>query len=240
MKNILKTAGIFNLLYYVLIISYAGIRTTFAGFWLAAAAFFAALSTLPDKWLSRLKFPIGMGAVYFLFQEGRLLCSAHEKPKPGADYMIIMGAQVKGDRPSRSLLRRIEAGAGYLKRNPGTKVIASGGRGPGENITEAACIAEMLMDMGIGKERILLEAASESTRENLLYSMALGGKEKSYVIVTNGFHLFRSLETARRLGMSYVSGLAASSEPVLLLNYYVREFFALMLYRLRAKVGRIQ
>lgn len=90
MKNILKTAGIFNLLYYVLIISYAGICTTFAGFWLAAAAFFAALSTLPDKWLSRLKFPIGMGAVYFLFQEGRLLCSAHEKPKPGADYMIIM------------------------------------------------------------------------------------------------------------------------------------------------------
>ena len=50
-----------------------------------------------------------MGVVYFLFQEGRLLCSAHEKPKSGADYMIIMGAQVKGDRPSRSLLRRIEA-----------------------------------------------------------------------------------------------------------------------------------
>lgn len=61
--------------------------------------------------------------------------------------------------------------------------------------------------MGIEEERILLEPASESTRENLLYSMALGGKEKSYVLVTNGFHL--SLSGWRtgpgRLGMNRVS-----------------------------------
>lgn len=240
MKKILKTAGIFNLLYYALIISYAGIRTTFAGFWLVTGTFFTAITALPEKCLSRLKIPMGVGAAYFLFQEGRLLCMAHAKPEPGADYMIILGAQVKGERPSRSLLRRIQTGAGYLKENPETKVIASGGQGPGENITEAKCICETLMDMEISRERILLEEVSESTRENLLYSMVLGGRKSSYVVVTNGFHMFRSLETARRIGMKRVSGLAASSEPVLLLNYYVREFFALMLYRLRAKVGRIK
>lgn len=240
MKKILKTAGIFNLLYYTLIISYAGIRTTFAGFWLATGTFFAALSALPDKWLSRLKIPMGIGAAYFIFQEGRLMRMAHAKPEPGADYVIILGAQVKGERPSRSLLRRIRAGADYLSANPSAKAIASGGQGPGENITEAACICETLIDMGISRDRILLEEVSESTRENLLYSMVLGGQKSSYVIVTNGFHLFRSLETARQLGMKRVSGLAASSEPVLLINYYVREFFALMLYRLRAKVGRMK
>ena len=240
MKKILKTAGVFNLLYYAFIISYAGIRTTFAGFWLVTAAFFTALTALPDKWLSRLKIPMGIGAAYFIFQESRLLRMAHAKPEMGADYVIILGAQVKGKRPSRSLLRRIQAGAEYLKENPNAKVIASGGPGPGEDITEAVCICETLVDMGISRDRVLLEKVSESTRENLLYSMVLGGRESSYVIVTNGFHLFRAMETARRLGMKHISGLAASSEPALLLNYYVREFFALTLYRMRAKAGRIK
>ncbi len=240
MKKILKTAGIFHLLYYALIISYAGIQTTFAGFWLAAGTFFSALSVLPDKWLSRLKLPLGVGTAYFIFQELRLAGMAHAKPEPGADYVIVLGAHVKGRRPSRSLLRRIRAAAKYLKENPEAKAIGSGGQGPGEDITEAACICKTLARMGISADRLLLEEVSESTRENLLYSMILGGRESSYVIVTNGFHLFRAMETARRLGMKRVSGLAASSEPVLLPNYYVREFFALVLYRLRAKVGRIQ
>ena len=212
MKKILKTAGVLHLLYYALIISYAGMRTTFSKFWLLTGVFFMALT----------------------------MHMAHARPETGADYVIILGAQVKGTQPSRSLLRRIQAGAVYLKENPEAKIIASGGRGPGENITEAACIRETLMQMGIDRERILTEEVSASTRENLLYSMVFGGRESSYVIVTNGFHLFRAMETARRLGMAHVSGLAASSEPVLLWNYYVREFFALILYRLQGKAGRIK
>ena len=130
MKKILKTAGVFHLLYYALIISYAGIRTTFSKFWLLTGAFFMALAALPGKWLSRLKIPMSIGAVYFIFQEYRLMRMAHAKPKGGADYVIILGAQVKGTRPSRSLLRRIQAGAAYLKENPKAKAIASGGQGP--------------------------------------------------------------------------------------------------------------
>lgn len=240
MKKILKTAGVLHLLYYALIISYAGMRTTFSKFWLLTGVFFMALTALPGKLLSWLKVPMGIGVVYFIFQEFELMRMAHARPETGADYVIILGAQVKGTQPSRSLLRRIQAGAVYLKENPEAKIIASGGRGPGENITEAACIRETLMQMGIDRERILTEEVSASTRENLLYSMVFGGRESSYVIVTNGFHLFRAMETARRLGMAHVSGLAASSEPVLLWNYYVREFFALILYRLQGKAGRIK
>ena len=96
MKKILKTAGVFHLLYYALIISYAGIRTTFSKFWLLTGAFFMALAALPGKWLSRLKIPMGIGAVYFIFQECRLMRMAHAKPKGGADYVIILGAADSG------------------------------------------------------------------------------------------------------------------------------------------------
>lgn len=235
MKNILKTAGIFNLLYYVLIISYAGIRTTFAKFWIVSGAGWAALSLFPKRILEKLRIPMILGTAFFIFKELCFLKAAHERPEPNSRYMIILGAQVKGKRPSRSLLRRIEAGADYLKKNPDTKVIASGGQGWNEEITEAECICQTLIHMGIDQERIYMEPKSTSTWENLLYSMEIGGESSSYVVVTNGFHMYRTIMTGKRLGMKHISGLSAPSEPVLLLNYYVREFFAWVLYRRRMK-----
>ena len=235
MKKFLKAAGLFSLLYYGLIISYAGIRTTFAKFWLISGGFFVALSQLPAKWLAVLKYPLGLVTAFFCAQEFKMLRMARAVPAPGADYMIILGARVKGRCPTRSLLRRIHAGAEYLKQNPATKVIGSGGRGPGEDISEAECICETLVELGISRDRILLEDQSVSTRENLFFSMKMTGTKGSYVLVTNGFHMYRTITLAKELGMEGVSGLSASSEPVLLLNYYVREFFALIFNKLTKK-----
>ena len=125
MKIILKTAGFFHLLYYGLILCYAGIRTTFAGFWLAAGSGLILMSALPEKWLSFLKYPLGAGTALFLIQESRMVSGARKKPEPGADYVIVLGAQVKGRRPSRSLMRRICAAAEYYRKNPETEIIAS-------------------------------------------------------------------------------------------------------------------
>ena len=231
MKKILKATGLFSLFYYALIISYAGIQTTFSVFWLFSGTIFIGLSGLPKRILGWIKYPMSIFFALFLFQEYKFLSMA----RSGADYVIILGAQVKGRRPSRSLLRRIEAGAAYLHQNPQTRVIASGGRGKDEEITEAECIKNTLIEMGISEDRILMESASVSTWENLQFSMNIGGDDKKYVIVTNGFHLYRAVRTAGMIGMSKVSGMAAKSEPVLLLNYYVREFFAYIAYRRRRR-----
>lgn len=235
MKKILNAAGLFGLFYYALIISYAGFQTTFSVFWLFSGTIFIGLAMLPKRILGWLKYPISIFGAVFVFQELKFIAMARSKPEPGADYVIILGAQVKGRRPSRSLLRRIEAGAVYLRENPQTRVIASGGRGKDEEITEAECIKNTLIEMGISEDRILMESASVSTWENLQFSMDIGGYDKTYVIVTNGFHLYRAVRTAGMIGMSKVSGMAAKSEPVLLLNYYVREFFAYIVYRRRRR-----
>lgn len=239
MKIILKTAGFFHLLYYGVIISYAGIRTTFSEFWLMAGSGWLLLSALPGKCLSRMKYFLGAGIIWFLFQEYRIIQGGRRLPEPGADYLIVLGARVKGRVPSRSLMGRIRTAAEYYKQNPETEIIASGGQGPGEDITEAVCIRDTLVAMGVPEEKILLEDRSVSTRENLRYSLKFGGKDKRYVIVTNGFHLFRAMDTGKSLGMTYISGLSAPSEPILLPNYYVREFFALMFYNIMKWSGRI-
>src|SRR3954447_5666678 len=72
-----------------------------------------------------------------------------------ADYIIILGARVKGEVPSLSLQYRIDAAASYMKSNEDTIAIASGGQGHGEDITEAEAIKRGLLEHGIKGNRIL-------------------------------------------------------------------------------------
>ena len=47
----------------------------------------------------------------------------------GSGLPGVLGAQVKGTRPSLSLQYRIDSACEYLKENPGTRAVLSGGKG---------------------------------------------------------------------------------------------------------------
>ena len=111
--------------------------------------------------------------IVFWTVESRIIGAALHKAGNGAEVMIILGAQVQGQRPSKSLYRRVKTGARYLKLNPGTKVIVSGGQGPGEGISEAACMCRLLENLGIERERIFLEDRSTDTYENIRNSIKI-------------------------------------------------------------------
>ena len=102
-----------------------------------------------------------------------ILYTMFVKENEACDYLIILGAHVNGRVPSDSLERRIRKAEQYLKSHPMTKVIVSGGQGKGEDITEAEAMEIYLWEHGIEKERILKEAASTTTKENLRFSKAL-------------------------------------------------------------------
>lgn len=227
MKKIFKISGIFCLGYYTILIGRAGIRTAFASFWAATAAAFWALSRLPEKTARAFRLPALFGGAAIGVLCFRMTRAGRRKPEPGADHVVILGAHVRGTRPSRSLLYRIEAAAKYMKAEPAAVAIASGGQGDGEDISEACCIRHVLEKMGIERSRIIEEDRSVSTWQNLEYSLDIGGRDASYVIVTNRFHIYRALKTAKAVGMEHFSGLGAPSHPVFGLNYFVREIFAL-------------
>lgn len=49
-------------------------------------------------------------------------------------------------------------------------VVVSGGRGPGEDISEADAMEQYLIEQGVAENRIRKEDQSVSTRENLSFS----------------------------------------------------------------------
>lgn len=152
--------------------------------------------------------------------------SLHERK---VDCIIVLGAQVKGKKITDSLKRRLDRAVIYLKKYPDTRVIVSGGQGPGEEISEADAMAEYLSASGISGKRIDREDQSTSTRENLRYSKKFADPEKEKVgIVTNGFHMYRALLIAGQEGYRNTYKIPASSNPVFQINYLMREFFAVV------------
>ena len=170
-----------------------------------------------------------LGILLFICVEGLILSQYRAVPEPGADYVIILGAQWKPTGPSEVLRRRLDKAVEYLNENPDTKAIVSGGKGSNEPVSEAAGMRQYLVDVGINDERILVEDTSANTFQNLVFSGRLLDPENDkVVIVTNNFHVFRSLCIAEKQGYKDVEGMAASSVAGMAPHNLLREFFGVV------------
>lgn len=151
------------------------------------------------------------------------------------DYVIVLGAGVKGTEPSEILRDRIDMAYRYLTEHPEAICIATGGLGSDEQISEARCIYNHLTAMGIDSERIWLEEKATSTIENFRYSIALieektGAVPERVTVLSNEFHLFRASVMASDCGLTADFVAAPTSKPLIRVSYTIREIFALWKY----------
>ena len=156
-------------------------------------------------------------------------------PEDTCDYVIVLGAGVRGSTPSLILSSRIDAAYTYLTEHPEVICIVSGGKGDGENISEAQCMFDHLTARGIDPARIWMEDQSTSTRENLRFSLALieertGQRPDRAAILSNEFHLFRAGLFAREQGLHMAGVPARTPWVTLLVNYFLREIVAVWYY----------
>lgn len=155
---------------------------------------------------------------------------ARTDAEPGTPYLVVLGAAVHGDYPSSSLLYRLEGTLEYLRDNPGTVAIVSGGQGEGENLSEALCMYEWLVARGVDPGRVVMESRATSTRENLEFSFDIirsRGDEPSgnVAIASSSYHLCRAKMIASDMGVQASGVACATGNPFLTLNYFVREAF---------------
>ena len=143
-------------------------------------------------------------------------------------YMLVLGAKVRNDGPSVSLMDRIKATAAYMEAHPDVIAIVSGGKGPDEPITEAQCMFEQLVKLGVDPERIWLEDQATSTWENLHFAMNLieektGQRPEKIGLLSSEYHLFRAKIFARACGVEAVGIPAHTSRISQMVNHFMRE-----------------
>lgn len=119
------------------------------------------------------------------------------------DSIIVLGSGLIGDKVPPLLAQRLTKGKTIYDQFHGRpKLIVSGGQGADELTSEAAAMANYLIEQGVPEEDILIENRSRTTFENLTFSKAILEKEglgKHVLIVTNSFHTLRAGVFMRRL-----------------------------------------
>lgn len=175
-----------------------------------------------------------MGLLAACVMGARLWAVASDAPPAGLDYLVVLGANVRSDgSPSEALTFRLDAALAYLRDNPGTVCVVSGGQGADEVRPEADVMADYLIEHGVDEARVLREDRSTSTEENIRYSAELlaarGDADATVGVMTNDFHLYRALHIAQRGGLPGAYGLAARSNPLYLPHALLRECCAVAL-----------
>lgn len=169
----------------------------------------------------------------FILIEGLILYNSFEKDKVVPDYVIILGAGLRGSTPSRALYDRLNESLKLIASLPANvDIIVTGGKGPGESITEAEAMKTYLVSKGVDEKRIIEENKASSTFENMKYSKdiidKLGKRNYKVTIVTNNFHILRSKILAKRAGFKEVYCWSAPLMPYITPVYYFREYFAII------------
>ena len=159
------------------------------------------------------------------------------------DFIIIHGAGLlDGERVTPLLKRRIDKAvqAFQQSKNPHIRLIASGGQGSDEKISEAQAMYNYLVEnTDVPKEAIILEDKSTTTYENLLFSKELGEQlveSPRFLFVTNDYHVFRTSTYARQIGMQG-DGLGCSTASYYIPSAFIREYVAMCVKMKKLFIG---
>lgn len=239
MYQIFFVVGMLSILYFIMIAFGIEHSSKFCYIWLFIGAVLIAFALLNEWDIYNVWIPaflrktiegvVFFGITLFIIVEGCILSFFWKKGKSDADYMIVLGAQMKEKGPSKALQYRLDKAITYLEKNEKTMVIVSGGQGKNEPVSEAYGMYRYLIENGILPKRIIKEEESRNTFQNLYFSTKFLEKDKHcVVVVSNNFHIFRAIRIAKKMGYKKVYGLAAKGEPLLQANNMMREFFAVV------------
>lgn len=180
---------------------------------------------------------VGLGLVLFGLTGAMILRAARAKPAEKQPFIVVLGSKLHGSEPTRTLLERIEEACDYLRRNPHTVAILSGGMVSDERMTEAKCMFDVLTARGIEPERLWLEENAASTWENLKFSLDLieektHTRPDSLAVVSSEFHLYRVSRQGADCGVEILGIPAKTREFQRWLHHFIREICGVWHYLL--------
>lgn len=164
------------------------------------------------------------------------LILAAGKGTPGSfRYMILLGAKVEGTEPSPILQDRINVAYTYLSTHEDVICIVSGGKATDRRISEAQCMYDRLVALGIDPDRLWMEDKAINTKQNIRYSMALieektGTRPDTVGVLSSDTHLLRARLLAKRQGISAITVPAPSSHRSSYLKHFLREIPVIWYY----------
>lgn len=166
----------------------------------------------------------------------RIELAAYRSEPRKADAIVVLGAAQYQGTPSEVFQSRLQYAAELYRDGYARRIIVAGGQLPGDRYSEAEAGVMYLRRQGVPERALTASSEGRSTITSL-GAVARRAKRlnvRSVLIVTDGFHLFRSVEMARGEGLVAYGAAARNSpvtaQPASLVKYTAREVAAYTYY----------
>ncbi len=120
-----------------------------------------------------------------------------------ADAAVVLGAAVRGDRPSPVFRERIAHAISLYKSGKVKKIVFTGGRQDRTQHAESEVARDYALRHGVRPGDILIETVSTSTFENLVQAGRLAREQllMSLLLVSDPLHMKRAVRMAQDMGL---------------------------------------
>jgi len=162
--------------------------------------------------------------------------TAREKSLPDADAILVLGASQINGTPSPVFKARLDQALELYHQGKAPKIMLTGGVGQGKTTSEAEAGRQYLAQKGVDWAAVLQEDTGTTTWQSLqnITHVAKQHTIKKIIIVSDGFHLFRSKKMAQDLGFTAYTAPAVTSpiaqHKLTELRYVLRENLVFTLY----------
>lgn len=120
-----------------------------------------------------------------------------------SDAAIILGAGIRGDKPSPVFKERINHGVNLYKTGKVRCLIFTGGYAPGKALAESEVARKYALQQGVAATDIFIETVSKVTYENIQEAKKLMQNQqlKHVLLVSDPLHMRRAMLMAKDLGL---------------------------------------
>jgi len=130
----------------------------------------------------------------------RILSPEEAAALEDVDCILVLGCLVRnGGTPSGMLADRLRRGVELYQTGAAPKLLMSGDHGR-VDYNEVGAMKQYAMNAGIASSDVFMDHAGFSTYESLYRAKHIFGADK-IIIVTQQYHLYRALHSAKALGI---------------------------------------
>lgn len=160
----------------------------------------------------------GINLIVVLSTNKKIISEDTAKEKSDIDCILILGAGIWGDKPSPMLEDRLNEGIALYKKGVSSKIIMSGDHGKEEH-DEVNIMKNYAIEKGVPSEDIFMDHAGFSSYDSMYRAKEIF-KANKIIVVTQKYHLYRSLYIANKLG---IEAYGVSSDPRKYSGQFIRD-----------------
>lgn len=167
------------------------------------------------RWVIALAIVLVVLAAIPILTMSAIYITARNDQARSVDAIVVMGAAQYNGRPSPVLEARLERALELYQQGFAPMMIVTGGNQPGDVYTEGGTSQQWMIDRGVPENAILVEDSSNNTWDSWQGVKRLAESQNihSVLIVSDGFHLFRSERMAEAVGFD-AYGSPATNSPI--------------------------